>query len=294
MLALSPALETGGRRRRATGCSSRRSSIRRCAAAGALPAEQVEALPVDGDGVVDLDALRAALARGRAAAGFGDARQQRDRRDSADPRRSPTSCTRPAACCMSMRCRAPGRIDCDINDARRRSSDPFRAQDRRAAGRRRADPARRHPHRRAADPRRRPGARPARRHRECRGHCRLRRGRAAAAGRMAGGRQSAWRRCATGWKPASRPRRRRRSFSARGAPRLPNTTLFAVPGLKAETAVIAFDLEAWRCRPAPPARRARCSPRTCWRPWGWNPTLARGALRVSLGWTTTEADIERC
>ena len=27
------------------------------------------------------------------------------------------------------------------------------------------------------------------------------------------------------------------------APRLPNTTLFAVPGLKAETAVIAFDLE---------------------------------------------------
>ena len=33
-----------------------------------------------------------------------------------------------------------------------------------------------------------------------------------------------------------------RSFSARVAPRLPNTTLFAVPGLKAETAIIAFDL----------------------------------------------------
>ena len=28
-----------------------------------------------------------------------------------------------------------------------------------------------------------------------------------------------------------------------GATRLPNTTLFAVPGVKAETAVIAFDLE---------------------------------------------------
>ena len=27
------------------------------------------------------------------------------------------------------------------------------------------------------------------------------------------------------------------------APRLPNTTLFALPGIKAETAVIAFDLE---------------------------------------------------
>ena len=36
---------------------------------------------------------------------------------------------------------------------------------------------------------------------------------------------------------------RRSSSSAPTAARLPNTTLFAVPGLKAETAVIAFDLE---------------------------------------------------
>ena len=42
---------------------------------------------------------------------------------------------------------------------------------------------------------------------------------------------------------ASRRSHPKRSFSARRRRRLPNTTLFAVPGMKAETAVIAFDLE---------------------------------------------------
>ena len=50
-------------------------------------------------------------------------------------------------------------------------------------------------------------------------------------------------RCATGSKPACAPRRPRRSSSAPTAARLPNTTLVAMPGAKAETLVIAFDLD---------------------------------------------------
>ena len=56
-------------------------------------------------------------------------------------------------------------------------------------------------------------------------------------------RAHAWLHCATGWRRASRRGCRRRSCSARKATRLPNTTLFAVPGIKAETAVIALDLD---------------------------------------------------
>jgi hypothetical protein len=51
-------------------------------------------------------------------------------------------------------------------------------------------------------------------------------------------------------------------------PRLPNTTLFTVPGLKAETAVIGFDLGGIAVSSGPPVRPERSSPRTFWPPWG--------------------------
>jgi len=66
-----------------------------------------------------------------------------------------------------------------------------------------------------------------------------------------------------------------------GEPRLPNTSLVAVPGLKAETALIAFDLNGIAVSRAPPAHQARSAPRTCWPRWGssrrWRP--ARSASR---------------
>ena len=52
----------------------------------------------------------------------------------------------------------------------------------------------------------------------------------------------AWPPCATGWRPGCKPPCRRRSFTGPKAARVPNTVLVAVPGMKAETAVIALDL----------------------------------------------------
>ena len=70
-------------------------------------------------------------------------------------------------------------------------------------------------------------------------------GAAAEAARHGAGRGGArgWRRCATSSRPASRRSRPEAVIFGAEAARLPNTTLFAVPGMKAETAVIAFDLE---------------------------------------------------
>ena len=96
---------------------------------------------------------------------------------------------------------------------------------------------------RSADQGRRPGARRARRHRECGGHRRVWRRRRGASGRARAeeaARMAALRdRLEAGLKAVAPEAV---IFGAEAA-RLPNTTLFSVPGMKAETAVIAFDLE---------------------------------------------------
>lgn len=76
------------------------------------------------------------------------------------------------------------------------------------------------------------------------------------------------------------------------AERLPNTTLFAVPGMKAETAVIAFDLEGIAVSSGAACSSGKVQPSHVLGAMGVAPPL-RGAVRVSLGWTTTAADIER-
>ncbi len=76
------------------------------------------------------------------------------------------------------------------------------------------------------------------------------------------------------------------------AERLPNTTLFAVPGMKAETAVIAFDLEGIAVSSGAACSSGKVQPSHVLAAMGVAPEL-RGAVRVSLGRTTTEADIER-
>ena len=75
--------------------------------------------------------------------------------------------------------------------------------------------------------------------------------------------------------------------------RLPNTTLFALPGLKAETAVIAFDLEGIAVSSGAACSSGKVQPSHVLAAMGVAPELARGAIRVSLGPTSTESEIDR-
>jgi cysteine desulfurase len=76
------------------------------------------------------------------------------------------------------------------------------------------------------------------------------------------------------------------------APRLPNTTLFTVPGLRAETAVIGFDLEGVAASSGSACSSGKVQPSHVLEAMGYGPKLAQGAVRLSLGWSTTEADVD--
>jgi cysteine desulfurase len=75
------------------------------------------------------------------------------------------------------------------------------------------------------------------------------------------------------------------------APRLPNTVNIAAPGLKAETAVIAFDLAAVSISSGSACSSGKVRRSHVLDAMGVAPELAECALRFSLGWTTTENDI---
>jgi cysteine desulfurase len=77
------------------------------------------------------------------------------------------------------------------------------------------------------------------------------------------------------------------------AERLPNTTLFALEGMKAETAVIAFDLEGIAVSSGSACSSGKVQPSHVLGAMGVSPSLLRGAVRLSFGWETTETDIER-
>jgi cysteine desulfurase len=77
------------------------------------------------------------------------------------------------------------------------------------------------------------------------------------------------------------------------AERLPNTTLFATEGMKAETAVISFDLEGIAVSSGAACSSGKVQPSHVLAAMGVSPSLTRGAVRLSLGWATTEGDIER-
>jgi cysteine desulfurase len=81
---------------------------------------------------------------------------------------------------------------------------------------------------------------------------------------------------------------------AENAPRLPNTTLFAAPGLKAETAVIGFDLEGVAVSSGAACSSGKVQPSHVLVAMGVAPALVHGAVRLSLGWDTTIADVEHC
>src|ERR1700704_1013875 len=78
-----------------------------------------------------------------------------------------------------------------------------------------------------------------------------------------------------------------------GAERLPNPTLFALNGRKAETAVIAFDLEGIAVSSGAACSSGKVQPSHVLAAMGVPLELARAAVRVSLGPSTTETEIDR-
>jgi cysteine desulfurase len=76
------------------------------------------------------------------------------------------------------------------------------------------------------------------------------------------------------------------------APRLPNTTLFTVPGLRAETAVIGFDLAGIAVSSGSACSSGKVQPSHVLGAMGLGRELAQGAVRLSLGWSTSQTDID--
>ena len=75
-------------------------------------------------------------------------------------------------------------------------------------------------------------------------------------------------------------------------PRLPNTMLFAVPGMSAETAIIAFDLAGIALSSGAACSSGKVSASHVLAAMGVPENLAKSALRVSFGPETTENEVE--
>ena len=78
-----------------------------------------------------------------------------------------------------------------------------------------------------------------------------------------------------------------------GAERLSNTLCFAVPGVKAETALIAFDLAGVAVSSGSACSSGKVGRSHVLAAMGVPPALAEGAIRVSFGWSSAEEDVAR-
>jgi cysteine desulfurase len=74
--------------------------------------------------------------------------------------------------------------------------------------------------------------------------------------------------------------------------RLPNTSLFAVPGIKAETAIIGLDLAGVGVSSGAACSSGKVQRSHVLVAMGVPPGLARGGVRVSFGWSTTETEVD--
>lgn len=80
-------------------------------------------------------------------------------------------------------------------------------------------------------------------------------------------------------------------LSAR-VPRLPNTACIVVPGAKAETLVIALDLAGVSVSSGSACSSGKVEASHVLEAMGVDPELAQGAIRVSLGFGSSDADID--
>jgi len=79
-------------------------------------------------------------------------------------------------------------------------------------------------------------------------------------------------------------------FGAEAA-RLPNTVCFAFPGMPSQTALIALDLAGIAVSAGSACSSGKSKPSHVLEAMGVSDDIARGMLRASLGWTSTEKDI---
>ncbi|MFW2392359.1 MAG: cysteine desulfurase family protein, partial [Methyloceanibacter sp.] len=77
------------------------------------------------------------------------------------------------------------------------------------------------------------------------------------------------------------------------APRLPNTSCIAVPGVKAETLVIGLDLAGIAVSAGSACSSGKVEVSHVLEAMGLSPEIAGGAVRVSLGFGTKNDDIKR-
>ena len=112
---------------------------------------------------------------------------------------------------------------------------------------------------------------------------------------------SGWAGCATGWPRAWSRRSPGRSSPGRTAPRRsrrrprrgwPGSATSACPGSRARPCSTCSSSARCTPRPVRPARAAPSIRPTCWRPWACPADLAKGSLRLSLGWSSTEAEVD--
>ena len=75
------------------------------------------------------------------------------------------------------------------------------------------------------------------------------------------------------------------------APRLPNTTAVAMPGVAAETQVIALDLDGVMVSAGAACSSGKVGPSHVLQAMGVGTDIARSTIRVSLGWATSDADV---
>ncbi|MFL5258642.1 MAG: cysteine desulfurase family protein [Hyphomicrobiales bacterium] len=77
------------------------------------------------------------------------------------------------------------------------------------------------------------------------------------------------------------------------ADRLPNTTCMAWPGVDAETLLMAFDLDGFAISSGSACSSGKVAKSHVLSAMGLSADIVAGAIRVSLGWTTTREDVDR-
>jgi cysteine desulfurase len=287
MYALTPAIEIGGRkepRDRLFVSAIEHPSVR---SGGRFAAEQVEALPVTGDGIVDLAALKAAVAR--AERPLVSIMLANNETGVIQPIAQIADTVHAANGVLHVDAvQGPGRIDCDVDAL---GADLLSISSHKLGGPQGAGALVRRGDIHIAEPLIKGGG-------QERGQRAGTENVAAIAGfgaaaiaatQMDVTRMAALRDRLESDLKAATPQAV--VFGA-GVPRLPNTTLFAVPGLKAETAIIAFDLNGIAVSSGSACSSGKVQASHVLAAMGVDPSLSRGAVRISLGWTTTESDLE--